>query len=124
MTDIAAMLLPYRTFLCEQKQQLTSSIRSLESEGRQDEANLEKIRLNIVGVFETLLSADDAYCKGDFDAFLKRYEGRFISIPASWQVNLEKARTHGDASAQMIEEVKLETANQLHDVFLRRGEYV
>lgn len=122
MTDPAAKLLPYRSYINEQKASLAASIRQLEKEGRQDEANLAKIRLNIVGVFETLLSADQAYCKGDQEAFFKRYEGRFTSIPASWQANLEKARTHGDASAQLIEEVKLQTANELHDVFLHGSE--
>ena len=122
MIDPAAKLLPYRSYINEQKASLAASIRQLEKEERQDEANHAKIRLNIVTVFESLLSADQAYCKGDQEAFFKRYEGRFTSIPASWQANLEKARTHGDASAQLIEEVKLQTANELHDVFWHGSE--
>ena len=122
MTDIAAKLLPYRSFLSGQKEQLTASIRALENEGRQDEANLTKVRLNIVTVFETLCWADEAYCKGDYDAFCQRYEARFQTIPSSWQAHLQTAKAHGDASAQIIEETKLETANEIHNVFLHRGE--
>jgi len=122
MTDIAAKLLPYRSFLSEKKEQLTASIRALESEGRQDEANLTKVRLNIVTVFETLCGADEAYCKDDYAAFCQRYEARFHTIPSSWQVHLEAAKAHGDTSAQIIEETKLETANEIHNAFLHRGE--
>lgn len=122
MTEPAAMLLPYRSFLTGQKTTLASSIQKLEAEGRQDEANLDKIRLNIVNVFDTLLSADESFCRGDHAAFLRRYEERFTSIPAAWQSNLEKAIAHGDASVQMIEEVKLQTANDIHNAFLHGSE--
>lgn len=117
MTDIAAKLLPYRAFLADEKERLTASIRQLESEGRQDEANLTKVRLNIVSVFETLANADEAFCQGDYAAFRQRYEARFAGIPASWKAHLETARAHGDSSAQIVEEAKIETANHLYGVF-------
>lgn len=122
MTVIKAKIAPYRAFLTLQKEQLTASIRTLEEEGRQDEADLEKVRLNITTVFETLANADEAFCKDDYAAFCERYTARFTTMPLSWQAHLDKAKAHGDADAQRIEEAKLETADQLKNAFLHRKE--
>lgn len=108
--------------LSGRKTALMQEIRQLESAGCQDEANLCKVRLNIVLVFETLTHADAAQSNGSWKAFCERYQARFATLPQPWRERLEQARLYNDATAQAIEEAKLETACALDKAFLAMKE--
>ena len=117
-------LQPYLAALENEKKLLQEGIARLEAECRQDEANLEKVRLNIVGVFETLAHADAAAVSRESEpwaAFTQRYQQRFEQIPAPWRQRLEKALTHGDVVTRTVEECKLATVRRLWELF-DRGE--
>lgn len=116
MSSFSPLLSPYRAFLADEKARLARLIQQLTVEGRQDEANLHKVKLNIVSIFETLAGADER-ASSHWDDFCQRYEGRFHTLPAQWLSHLEKARAHNDTSAQVIEEAKIETAAHLLKVF-------
>ena len=116
MLSTADRLSPYRAFLTAEKARITEQIHQLAREGRQDEANLHKVKLNIVAVYETLIGADER-ASADWEAFCARYESRFVTLPAQWQAHLETAKAHGDVAAQTIEEAKLETAARLSGIF-------
>ena len=115
MSSFTPLLSRYRSFLADEKARLSMQIQQLTNEGRQDEANLHKVKLNIVTIYETLTAADER--ASDWADFCRRYEGRFQSLPAQWQAHLETAKAHGDVAAQVVEETKLETAAHLLKVF-------
>lgn len=117
MKTISDHLLPFRAFLSSEKQRISALIQQAEAQSRQDEANLLKIRLNILGVFETVASADEKQT-ATWEAFCLRYEPRFDTLTAPWHARLALAQQHGDLAAQTTEEEKLAGANQIKSVFL------
>ncbi len=116
MKTIADHLLPYRAFLADKKQRIGQAIEQLEEQKRQDEANSQKISLNIVGIFDTVALTDERQAT-DWPSFCSRYERRFETLTAPWRARLAAAREHGDILTQTIEEEKLSTANEIRDVF-------
>lgn len=116
MKTIADHLLPYRVFLADKKQRIGQAIEQLEEQKRQDEANLQKISLNIVGIFDTVALADERQAT-DWPSFCSLYERRFETLTAPWRIRLAAAREHGDILTQTIEEEKLSTANEIREVF-------
>ena len=117
MNSISEHLLPYRAFLAQEKEKLSQQIALLESQNRQDEANLAKIRLNIFGVFETVAAADEKATTG-WEDFCLRYEPRFDVLTAPWRARLESAVRNSDSHTRFTEEIKLSTANRIHAEFL------
>ena len=117
MNVISERLIPYRSFLVQQKERLTQQIFLLESQNRQDEANLAKIRLNIFGVFETVAAADEK-AASSWEDFCLRYESRFQTLTAPWKARLEKAVCNSDTHTRFTEEIKLSTANCIQAAFL------
>ena len=122
MTVLKAELAEYRRKLEEKKNQLAQSICVLEQEGRHDEANLEKVRFNIINVYEAVASADEwavSACQADaWEQFSKRYSQRFRTLSQPWRNRLVQARRHQDAETIAVEEAKLETAEWLERVFV------
>ena len=106
------MLNKYRAYLSAMRMELTKRIEKLEQEQRHDEANLCKVRLNIVQIFDTLCFVDGKAASTWAD-FCSRHLPRFQIIPAPWKARLETARMHDDLSVQIIEEAKLETASKI-----------
>lgn len=117
MLTISQKLIPYRAWLKNEKESITAAIQRLEAENRQDEADLCKIRLNIISVFETVSAADEQHASSWAD-FVKRYETRFTTLTAPWSARLAAACAHGDHAVQAIEEEKMTAAKKVQDVFL------
>lgn len=95
-------------------------IATLEAEARQDEANLEKIRRNVYGIFTALANADWAQAQKEPDpqeAFGRLHTQRFERFPEPWRQRMAKAQAHGDVVTQTIEETKLKTVAQLWQLF-------
>jgi hypothetical protein len=94
------------------------------ADDRKDEADLEKIMVNIYEIFKTLFLSDIKQLEGKSIANpedINIYGGyllRFDTIPANWKKSLDKAIEHGDITKQVIEEHKLEVAKELKDMFL------
>jgi len=121
MKTIAEHLTSYRTYLTAEKQRISGLIRQVEEQNQQHDANLLKIRLNILGVFETVASADERL-SADWEAFCLRYEPRFDTLTAPWRARLMAAQQHGDLQTQVIEKEKLTAANEIKKVFLSTKE--
>ena len=121
MRAIADHLLPSRACLAEQRRKLTAAIADLEAQHRQDEADLHKIRLNIVEVFETVAAADEPQCAA-WEDFCARYLPRFETLTAPWRARLSAAALHGDAKTVLVEETKLSTAQAIRSAFVSLGE--
>lgn len=122
MERFKSKLSAWEANLCSRKTALTKAIHKLESTGCQDEANLDKVRLNIVTLFETLAHADATQSNNIWEAFFDHYKARFATVPQPWLNRLEQARLHNNAAAQIIEEVKLETARALENDFVAMKE--
>ncbi len=75
--------------------------KTLQQDGRRDEAAFMQIRSNVYGIFLSVCNA----LRGDMDAVRDRVH----KIPMSWEASLAEAETHGDASKVHIERIKLET---------------
>ena len=123
MKSITEHLIPYRAYLASEKRRVSGLIQQLETQNCRDEANLQKVRLNILGVFETVAQADEQQT-ADWLSFCKRYEPRFETLAAPWRARLSAALQHGDVSTQLIEEEKLAAVRQIQNVFLSIKEQI
>jgi len=94
------------------------------ADDRKDEANLEKIKINIYEIFKTLFINDIKQLQGKNLENIKdinMYGGyllRFDTIPVNWKKSLSMAKEHGDIVKQVIEECKLAVADELKEKFL------
>ena len=92
-----------------------------------DEANLEKIKLNIYSIFSSVfdISYKKVYGgKNEFneESYNKLYEVYmefFDKIPSNWKENYAKAEKHGFTTECIIEEIKLTTAAEIKDMFIK-----
>ncbi len=126
MEALATALAAYRAFLKQEGDACSARVAQLEAAQRWAEANLEKVRRNITGVFSALLTADEAYLQKagqpTLDAFCERFCPRFESLSAAWRAHLSAASAHGDLQTQLVEETKLVTANRLWEAFQKAKE--
>lgn len=79
---------------------------ALKGEDRTDDANLEKIRGNVYGIFISVLQAA-AGQSPDEEAQRRFFEGNLERIPSSWRVARQKAEERGDVVRLVQEDVKL-----------------
>lgn len=113
-------LLRYLNALDAAKAHSDEQIRTLAGEGRQDEANLEKIRRNVYDIFTALANADAVQARKESDpaeAFQRLHTIRFDRFPEPWRQRQQKAAAHGDVVTQTIEETKLKTVAAIWTVF-------
>lgn len=98
----------------------------LKEEDRMDEANLEKIKLNVIGIFKKMFDVSlrkvfkhenntDESVK--YDNFKKVYLDFYNNIPSNWYINLEKAKKNNDFDNVLIEEIKINTMYKLKECF-------
>lgn len=91
----------------------------LAKEGRTDEGNFETIRANIYEIFKTFFSFAERTCGNDDfaakDCFLRRAE----PTAATWVASYEKAKLNGDAKKMHIESIKIDTAQEIMNMFTR-----
>ena len=114
----------YISFIDESIDKHNSISEQYNDDDRKDDADLEKIKINIYQIFRTLFLSDIRQLEGKnlagiediaiYGGFLQRFE----TIPANWRISLDKAIEHGDTTKQVIEEQKLEVANELKERFL------
>ena len=104
----------YMSFLEVKKSDLQDSIKKLSEEGSMDEANLEKVRLNVVDIFSKMfnLSTSD-----DVEKLKENYYGFFKKITSPWIVNKERALKFGKEKEAIIEEIKLKEVEVLKESF-------
>lgn len=95
----------------------------LVSEDRKDEANIERIRSNIMDIFKCLWNASVTEHSGETDMLVKHekitksFLDKAYRVPQNWRQSLEKARLHDDTAKILIEETKLKTADEITAYF-------
>ncbi|MDR7855150.1 hypothetical protein [Tissierella sp.] len=115
MKDIIWLKENYLSFLREEQEDLRKSIEDLQKQECVDDANLQKIRLNIVEIFNKMfnISLSDSPI-----ALREKYLGFFQKITEPWYVNKEKAQKFGDENEAIIEDIKIQEAEKLKSQFV------
>jgi hypothetical protein len=84
---------------------------------RKDEANLIKVRSNILNIFKTVFTGIIKLQKQEEEmkaSFLEKLE----TIPENWRSSYENAKLHQDAVKVLIEDTKLQTTQSIRSKFL------
>lgn len=103
-------------FFQEQIARCEADRQALLRDDRGDEATFQRIRGNIFDIFRTVLSVAVQNCTGD-EAIGAFFSLRLEQIPGSWLRSLEAARERGDTETVCLEQLKLETVEQIRDAF-------
>lgn len=86
---------------------------------REDEAVFARIRGNVYDLFATVFSAAVGQGGQDEEKTKEFFRKKIAQIPQSWYTALEQARQHGDDTRAYLEKIKLETAKEIEEMFLR-----
>ena len=114
MRDINYLKENYLIFLKEKQEDLKKSIEDLQNRECIDEANLQKIRLNIVEIFHKMFNISFS----DSPVALKeKYLSFFDKITKPWYINKDKALEFGKENEVVIEDLKIEEAEDLKKKF-------
>lgn len=114
MKNINSLKENYLMFLNMREENLKRSIGDLQKQECMDEANLQKIRLNIVEIFHKMFNIS----LSDNPVELRdKYLNFFDKITGPWHVNKEKAIEFGKDSEVIIEELKIKEAEELKNKF-------
>lgn len=92
-----------------------NQIQYLTEESRGDEAVFIKVRKNILDIFRTVLYVSEKSGQSAPDFFLARLH----QIPQNWHASMLAARAHGDAEKAYLEQLKINTAEEIRQVFIR-----
>ncbi|MDF2589281.1 MAG: hypothetical protein K0S41_3122 [Anaerocolumna sp.] len=125
MKSIEQVKTEYLNYLDDKLQVSNKIITNLNVDGKNDEANLEKIRYNVYGIFKTLLLATEKKIQGKSklaseiaDEFHKEYLATFDKIPTNWTQNFNKAKEHGNTTEMITEEIKLAVVDELRESYI------
>ena len=101
----------FYSFLEERKSCVLAEITRLAQEGRIDESNVLKAKVNVYDICKAVYGAATAQSKDDAG---NAFQATFNKITSPWKASLEKAKAHGDAHKVLIEEAKLEAAQEIN----------
>lgn len=97
----------------------------LRKQGAEDDAILENIKVNVIDIFSKMFDISyNKVCNGKdeddikLDNLYKTYLEYFNKIPKSWIEKREKDKEHGMMKEYYIEQIKLETADMVKNLFL------
>lgn len=102
--------------------------KELLADNRADEANFEKIKVNIIEIFTTLFHAEGRKLdksehadktEHEYEEFCRNYLLTFDRIPSAWKKKLEYADKHALVEEKAVEEIKLETAGLIKELFIK-----
>ncbi len=91
--------------------------KALLADGRSDEAVFEKVKANVYDIFRTILSAAVKAGKGEPEAVRRFFLQKAEDIPSNWAASYEKAKLHSDAVKMQIEQIKLDTIDEIKETF-------
>lgn len=97
--------------LCRQQEKV------LIEDDRVDEANFQKIKSNIYDVFRTILSVAQKTGDESPDAVKRFFLTKTEQIPSNWKTAYEAAKQHEDTAKMMVEQIKLDTVQEIRTHF-------
>lgn len=114
MKDIGCLTEKYLDLLNKKQEDLKKNIKDLQLQECTDEANLQKIRLNIVEIFYKMFNIS----LSDNPVELReKYLNFFDKITDPWHINKEKALEFGNVEEVIIEDLKMQEAGELKKQF-------
>lgn len=114
MEDVKWLKDNYSIFLKEKSNESKAKIEKLKKDERLDEANLEKIRLNVIEIFSKMFTISNS---DDPELLKDKYLSFFDKITKPWYVNKEKALKFDKQKEVIIEDIKIEEAESLKSKF-------
>lgn len=93
--------------------------KALELDERRDEAVFAKIRLNVYDIFRTVFSVAVNSAGGDDSKVAAFFLTKIDQIPGNWRTSLELARQHRNSEKAHLEQIKLDTTEQIRKSFER-----
>lgn len=106
----------YKTTLNTWMKESRENAKRLEEDYREDEAKLEKIKLNVYDIFLKMFNLSLRKTDSE-DAFQAMYLQFHKTIPKNWHEARNKAKEN-DSIEYYIEDLKIETANKIETYFL------
>ena len=86
----------------------------LQEQGCIDEVNLQKIKLNVVEIFSKMFNIS---LSDNSTALKEKYLSFFDKITKPWHINKEKALNFGEEKEAIIEDIKIQEAEELKNQF-------
>lgn len=119
MGNLIALKEEYEAFLQAEMQKHKDGEVKFREEGAIDESNFEKIRYNVVDIFQKMLNASytQAMKANSIEVLAKAYRGYYDRIPTNWRINLQKAREFNSVKDIVVEEIKLGKLEEIFNVF-------
>lgn len=125
MKNMDVLIKQYSELLNEKKEKCKINCDSLIKDNRRDEADLEKIKINIYEIFATFIRVTQRQILqknftdeiSKYNEFCNEYLESFDKVPNSWREKLEKAKENNSVINIVIEETKLSIASELKDMF-------
>lgn len=93
-------------------------MKALKTAGLTDEGNFENIRRNIFDIFNTILITAEKSHKQSPDEISRFFLSKAEEIPKKWKESLEKAKANNDMEKIHIEQLKLDTINDIKTAFM------
>ena len=87
----------------------------LTKENRLDEANLEKVKLNVIEIFKQMYEITHSKSKDTFNR--EHYLQLLTKIKTPWEVKRQKAEHYGDTLNVVLENIKLDEATYIMSIF-------
>ena len=114
MKDVNWLKENYLSFLEGKEEKLKRRIEDLQKQECIDEANLQKIRLNIVEIFHSMFNIS---LGNNPELLREKYLGFFDKITGPWKINKEKAIKFNNDMEAIIEDIKIKEAEELEKQF-------
>lgn len=95
----------------------------LRENGADDEAILESIKGNVVNIFYQVFDTNYKMNSGrSVNSLAEDYLKFFDKIPAPWKIKMLKDKEHNMLDEYYKEKIKLETADQVKEIFINHYE--
>lgn len=107
-------------YIDECTEKLLQEEKKLAASDRKDEANLVKIRINVYGICKIYFETESKNKSGK--ELQEVYPQRLERLSEPWKISLEKAKEHEDTKKAVIEEIKLETLEDIKNHFVKLWE--
>lgn len=115
MKDVNWLVESYLAYLKNKQSNIRISIEDLLKDDRVDEANLEKIRLNIVDIFSKMFNIS---ITNNYETLREKYFIHFDKITKPWLINKLKAEEFEKEQEVIIENIKIQEAEELKSKFV------
>ena len=91
----------------------------LNRDHRVDEVVFAKVQGNVYDIFSAVFSAAVKTCGQDDEKAVQFFLTKLQQIPQNWHTALATATEHGETEKAYIEQLKLDTATEIQNEFLK-----